>query len=67
MEVQLKGADFSGTDLKKSTFQDCDLSKADFRGAKNYFISTESNKIKKAKFSMPEAVSLLGNLDIMIE
>lgn len=38
-----------------------------FVDAKNYFIHASINKIAKARFSMPEAASLLKNLDIVIE
>lgn len=43
------------------------LTKADLRQAKNYSIRPDSNKIKKAKFSLPEAMLLLYGLDIELE
>lgn len=67
IKVDLQNADFSGTDLKGTRFEDCDISGANFIEAKNYFIDTSCNKITKAKFSMPEAASLLENLDIVIK
>ena len=45
-------------------FKETDLTGADFTGAVNYRIDINHNKIKKAKFSRLEAVSLLESLDI---
>ncbi len=67
-------ADFSETDLRKADFSDCDLDRAifrnsdlrevDFSKARNYVISPQLNNISKAKFSLPEAMSLLYSMDI---
>jgi hypothetical protein len=40
---------------------------ADFREAFNYDIDFKFNKLAKAKFSIPEALSLLNSLDIILE
>lgn len=37
---------------------------ANFIGARNYAIDPTQNTLKKAKFSLPEAMSLLRSLDI---
>lgn len=66
-EAQLVGADFSKSDLKDSVFNGADLRDADFRAAVNYFIDVRLTNIKKAKFSVPEAFSLLTGLGIIIE
>jgi len=66
-EASLSEADFSFSDLRESLFQGTDLSKADFRYARNYHIDPLHNKILKAKFSLPEALSLLYSMDIEIE
>ncbi len=58
---------FRRVDFLKTTFQDCDLSKADFREARNYRINTSSNRVAKARFSLPEVVGLLDNLNIIID
>jgi uncharacterized protein YjbI with pentapeptide repeats len=58
---------FRQVDFLNTTFQDCDLSKSDFREAKNYRINTESNRVAKARFSLPEVVGLLDNLNVIIE
>ncbi len=59
-------ANFSGTELPGSIFHNCDLSKADFTTAYEYDIDPQTNRLKKAKFSLPEAVALLRGLDIIL-
>lgn len=66
-ETDLTAADFSGTDLEGSIFLNTNLVEADLRLAKNYSISPETNNLSQAKFSFPEAMSLLYNLDINLE
>jgi len=65
-EADLAKTNFDGTDLSESLFLNTNLSKADFSGAKNYAISPEKNTLKGAKFSLPEAMSLLFNLDLVL-
>ncbi len=67
MECLLSESVFRQVDFLNTSFQDCDLSKADFREARNYRINTSSNKMAKARFSLPEVVGLLDNLNIIIE
>ena len=62
----LSQSNFAGTDLKNAIFNNTDLTQANFVGALNYRISAAVNKIKKAKFSLPEALSFLYDLDIVI-
>ena len=64
--TQLKNADFSGSSLNGTRFHDCDLSEADFTKASEYFIDPAANKIRKAKFSLPEAIGLLKGLEIAL-
>lgn len=64
--TSLNGADFSGVDLSGTIFHNCDLCKADFSTAIRYDIDPQTNKIKKAQFSLPEAVGLLRGFDITI-
>lgn len=76
-KCSLREADFSQADLTECSFKDSDLSlarfnattlmKADFRGALNYVIDPILNKVKGAKFSLPEAQGLLVGLGIIIE
>lgn len=60
----LAAAEFSKTDLAGTVFHNCDLSKADFSSTRNYAIDPQVNVIKKAKFSLPEAITLLQIFDI---
>lgn len=63
-ETDLSQADCRCTDFSGSRFFHTNLSAADFTGAINYSISVIDNPVKKAKFSLPEAMSLLSGLDI---
>ena len=65
-EADLSSADFRGTDLTKSRFQQTNLTRANFEDATNYSIDVNSNKLSKARFSLPEALSLLYGLDIVL-
>ena len=65
-EADLTDADCTGTDFQKSRFLNTNLTRADFTDARNYIISPLLNKIKHAKFSLPEAMSLLYSLDITL-
>jgi fluoroquinolone resistance protein len=67
IETDMNHGTFKNTDFEKSRFLKTDLSYSDFSGAKNYSINLLDNKLKKAKFSLPEALSLLNGLDIIIE
>ena len=66
-ECDLSRASFRGTDLDRTEFFRCDLTQADFRDAVGYKVDVLSSKVKGARFSLPEAVSLLGGLGVKIE
>ena len=66
-ETNLSEANCRGTDFAGARFGNTNLTKADFRQALNYSIRPDENKIKKAKFSLPEATLLLYGLDIILE
>lgn len=66
-DADLTESDCRGTDFKGARFANTNLTKADLRGARNYTIRVAENKVKKAKFSLPEATLLLYGLDIEIE
>lgn len=66
-ETHLSEANFQECSLEGSFFHQCDLTKADFRGAEHYRIDPQTNKIRKARFSLPEAVSLLHHFDIRLD
>ena len=73
----MKEVDFYETNLSKSLFTEsflagtnfnkANLTQADFRGAYDYFIDLRVTNVKKAKFNLPEALSLLKSLDIILE
>lgn len=77
IHCEAKEVDFSGVNLANSVFHDSDLDRSiffktnltgvDFRAARNYFIDARVNKVTKAQFSLPEALSLLSGLDVVIE
>jgi len=66
IETNLKSAGFPGCELSNTLFERSDMEKADFTTARNYYIDLDKNKIKGAKFSLPEAANLLRKYDIEI-
>lgn len=66
-DTKLKRVKFDDCDFERCQFHQSDMSHADFRTSRNYYISTDSNNLHKARFSLPEAVSLLANLDIKVD
>jgi uncharacterized protein YjbI with pentapeptide repeats len=65
-ETDLTAGIFNGTDFSGSIFMHTDLTEADFTNATNYSISAKNNLLKKTKFALPEAMSLLYSLDIIL-
>ena len=66
-ESVLQKADLRGTDLAESRFAQTDLGGVDLRGTKNYAIDPNLNTIKGAHFALPEALSLLYSMDIVLD
>jgi len=66
-EADLSQGDFSGSDLLDSLFQHTNLTGANLSKARNYTIAPAENTLKNARFAMPEALSLLYNLDIRLD
>lgn len=66
-EADLTEADFSGTDLTGALFRNTDLRRANLSTARNYDIDPTANTVSGARFSLPEAVSLLRGFDVVIE
>ncbi|MEN8126330.1 MAG: pentapeptide repeat-containing protein [Planctomycetota bacterium] len=66
-EADLTKAELACTDFSKSQFFETNLTSADFSYARNYSIDIYQNKITKAKFSLPEALSLLDAVDIELK
>ena len=67
IEADLSKGIFKNTDFVKSQFFKTNLTEADFRGARNYFIDVRNNTLKRARFSLPVALVLLESLDIILE
>lgn len=67
IQTNFTEANLCGTDFALARFASTILIKADLRQARNYSIRPDSNKIKNAKFSLPEATLLLYGLDIVLE
>jgi uncharacterized protein YjbI with pentapeptide repeats len=65
-EANLTQANFTHTDFAESRFLHTDLTEADFTNARNYAIDVAINTVKKAKFSLPEAVNLLRCMNIVL-
>lgn len=59
-------ADFSGSTFLDTLFHGCDLQKASFLGSHGYSIDPRNNKVRKARFSLPEVLSLLEGFEIVI-
>ncbi len=57
-------ANFKKVKFRDVSFNNTNLEKADFRNALGYSINPYTNVIKKAKFSLPEAVNFLNHLGI---
>lgn len=65
-EANLTGADCRSTDFSQSRFFHTNLTGADFSDAQNYAIAAHLNTLKKTKFSLPDAMTLLYSLDIVL-
>lgn len=66
-EADMTHANCTFTDFANSRFWNTNLTEADFSGATNYAIAANFNTFKKTKFSLPEAMSLLYSLDIILD
>ncbi|MBI9051435.1 MAG: pentapeptide repeat-containing protein [Anaerolineaceae bacterium] len=63
-ETDLSGSSLRFTDFEGSLFSHTNLTKTDLSKALNYNIDPVGNTLKKTRFSLPEALALLYNLDI---
>lgn len=66
-EANLDSSIITNCDLNGATFYQTNLQKVDLRNSENYEIDPESNRIKGAKFSLPEVTGLLSKYQIIIE
>jgi len=65
-ECDASNALFDESDLTGAIFDQSLLEKTDFRTASNFIINPETNKIKKAKFSVNGLRGLLAQYDISV-
>lgn len=65
--TKLRYAVLDDCDLSGCQFSQADLSFADFTTSRNYYIDARENTLHKTEFSLPEAASLLNNLDIILK
>jgi uncharacterized protein YjbI with pentapeptide repeats len=65
-EADLTEATFAGTDLSGALFGGTNLTGADLSSAEGYRIDPRQNTLKGARFSLPEAISLLDGLEIRL-
>jgi uncharacterized protein YjbI with pentapeptide repeats len=65
--TNLTRANLTTTDFLGCRFADTNLSYADLTKATNDAINPTINRLKKAVFSLPEAVSLLSPFDIVLK
>jgi len=76
LKTSLQEVDFAEADLRNTIFDQCDLlnaafdhtnlERANLSSAQNYSIDPENNRIRGAKFSLPEVVGLLNKYQIEI-
>ncbi|MEN0050801.1 MAG: pentapeptide repeat-containing protein [Bacteroidota bacterium] len=66
-EADLSNSKLTKCDLLNATFDYTNLEQADLRGATQYSIDPEKNRLKGAKFSLLEVVRLLEKYGLVIE
>lgn len=66
-DAELSKAIFQNCTFEDSTFKNTNLTKATFVGARGYAIDPTLNRIRGAKFDVPEVISLLAPFGIVIE
>lgn len=65
-QAELQESVFEGCNLGGAVFDQTQLEKADFRGAINYRIDPELNKVKGARFDLEGLPGLLGKYGIRV-
>jgi uncharacterized protein YjbI with pentapeptide repeats len=66
-QTNLTSSNFTDTVLKDTIFESTNLTKADFTNAKDYRINPAANKLKDAKFTLPEALSFFEYFEIKVK
>ncbi|HAH63180.1 MAG TPA: hypothetical protein DCL73_13910 [Treponema sp.] len=64
---RLKNVDFSGSRFQSAVVLGCSLEGSDFRTASGYSIDPSANKLKGARFSLPEAASFFRYIGVSVE
>jgi len=67
VEADLKSGKIVNCDLLNATFENTNLEKADLRNSINYSINPEINRVKNAKFSLPDVIGLLDKYELDID
>lgn len=65
-EAVMTGMVVTNCDLLNAHFENTNLEKADFTSSTNYSINPEINKLKGARFSLPDVVGLLDKYGIKV-
>lgn len=65
--ANLTKGNFEKTDFENSRFLKTNLTQANFRNSINYGIDHKCNLLRKTRFSLPEAISFLSGLDIILD
>ena len=71
-ETDFRGAQMAGADLRRTRFRACrfsgaNLEKADFSHAEGYDLDLRTENLKKAIFTLPEALNLLVPFDLDVK
>ena len=77
VDCDLRRADFTGADLREVALDGCELTEAvfeatdlrgaDLREAAGYTIDPVRNRVRGARFSLPDALGLLRQFGVRIE
>ena len=65
-QTSLKDGKITNCDLLDARFADADLIRTDFSQSRNYSIDIGSSKVKKPIFTLPEALCLFEQFDIVV-
>lgn len=66
-DADLAFGNFFGSNLSGANFEGSTLEEADFRASKNYLFDLRKTKIRGARFSFPEVISLITALGVEVD
>lgn len=66
-EANLAGVKLADCDLAGARFSRTNLERADLTTARNYVLDPTVNKVRKARFSLPDVLGLLEGFDIVVD